>query len=226
MRLDELQGGVRRGVLRVLSGGTVLTAVGVTLAVEFLFGIGSGSSVVLGAILVVSGPTVVLPLLEFVRPPDRLRSVLKWEGVLVDPVGALLGVVAFTAVEELSPWRNGPQSGGRRDRGSDRRRCPVAPAERYSARRTATKRRGRAAHRDRRITMRQRCERLALPWRAQVWPCQRSERQAIRKVALREVPAGTHSIALSGPAKALAGAVIGSMHKYSSPGGAKICATW
>jgi hypothetical protein len=70
----------------------------VTLAVKLLFGLGWGSSVVLGAILVVSGPTVVLPLLEFVRPPDRVRSILKWEGVLIDPIGALLGVVAFTAV--------------------------------------------------------------------------------------------------------------------------------
>jgi hypothetical protein len=51
-----------------------------------------------GAILVVSGPTVVLPLLAFVRPTDRVRSVLKWEGVLIDPVGALLGVLAFHAV--------------------------------------------------------------------------------------------------------------------------------
>jgi hypothetical protein len=68
------------------------------VAVKLLFGLDWGVSVVLGAVLVVSGPTVVLPLLAFVRPTDRVRSVLKWEGVLIDPIGALLGVLAFTAV--------------------------------------------------------------------------------------------------------------------------------
>jgi NhaP-type Na+/H+ or K+/H+ antiporter len=53
---------------------------------------------VIGAILVVSGPTVVLPLLAFVRPTDTVRTIRKWEGVLIDPIGALLGVVDFTPV--------------------------------------------------------------------------------------------------------------------------------
>lgn len=68
------------------------------LAVKLLFGVGWGTSVVIGAVLVVSGPTVVLPLLAFVRPTGRVRTILKWEGVLIDPLGALLGVIAFTAV--------------------------------------------------------------------------------------------------------------------------------
>ncbi len=112
LRLDELRGGVRKVVLRLISVGTAATAVGITLAVKLLFGIGWGSSVVLGAILVVSGPTVVLPLLEFVRPPDRVRSILKWEGVLIDPIGALLGVVAFTAVKEGAGGHRGFHFGG------------------------------------------------------------------------------------------------------------------
>jgi NhaP-type Na+/H+ or K+/H+ antiporter len=58
---------------------------------------------VLGAILVVSGPTVVLPLLAFVRPTDRLRSVLKWVRVLVDRIGALLGVLVFQVMSSGPP---------------------------------------------------------------------------------------------------------------------------
>ena len=72
--------------------------VGVTAAVKLIFGLSWGVSAVLGAILVVSGPTVVLPLLAFVRPSERVRAVLKWEGTLIDPIGALLGVIAFNAV--------------------------------------------------------------------------------------------------------------------------------
>ncbi|MFJ9715880.1 hypothetical protein ACIRPQ_08060 [Streptomyces sp. NPDC101213] len=49
-------------------------------------------------VLVVSGPTVVGPLPAFVRPADRLQTVLSWEGSLVDPVGAILGALVFAAV--------------------------------------------------------------------------------------------------------------------------------
>lgn len=98
LSLHELRGGVRSVVLRLVSAGTLLTLVSVTVATQLIFGLGWGVSGVLGAILVVSGPTVVLPLLSFVRPTDTVRSVLKWEGTLIDPIGALLGVVALHAV--------------------------------------------------------------------------------------------------------------------------------
>jgi hypothetical protein len=52
----------------------------------------------LGAILVVSGPTVVTPLLAFVRPTERVQRILSWEGSLIDPVGGILGAVVFHAV--------------------------------------------------------------------------------------------------------------------------------
>ena len=107
LRLDELRGGTRGVVQRLVVAGPVVTAVGVTLAVKLLFGLGWGVSAVLGAILVVSGPTVVLPLLAFVRPTDRVRSVLKWEGVLIDPIGALLGVLAFQIVITSPGYRAG-----------------------------------------------------------------------------------------------------------------------
>jgi hypothetical protein len=48
--------------------------------------------------LVVSGPTVVGPLLAFVRPSDRLQRILSWEGSLIDPVGGILGATVFNAV--------------------------------------------------------------------------------------------------------------------------------
>ena len=51
------------------------------------------------AILVVSGPTVVVAsLLRFIRPTERLRRVLAWEGSLIDPVGGILGALVYAAV--------------------------------------------------------------------------------------------------------------------------------
>jgi NhaP-type Na+/H+ or K+/H+ antiporter len=103
LRFDELSGGIRPVVLWLVIVGPLVTGVGVTIAATQVFGLEWGVAAVLGAIFVVSGPTVVLPLLAFVRPPDRLRSILKWEGVLIDPIGALLGVLVFHVVNSSPP---------------------------------------------------------------------------------------------------------------------------
>ena len=75
----------------------VTWAVG-TVASYLLFDLSWEVALVLGAVLVVSGPTVVGPLLEFIRPSGTVNSVLMWEGTLADPLGATLGVVVFNAV--------------------------------------------------------------------------------------------------------------------------------
>src|SRR5262245_20271004 len=95
----EVAPGIRSVVARLVLGGGLVTWLGITAAVVLLFdGVDRGAAFLIGAILVVSGPTVVLPLLAFIRPTRRVRTLLKWEGVLVDPIGALLGVLVFTAV--------------------------------------------------------------------------------------------------------------------------------
>jgi NhaP-type Na+/H+ or K+/H+ antiporter len=49
-----------------------------------------------GALITVSGPTVIMPLLKVVKPIKRVSTVLRWEGILIDPIGALLAVVLLT----------------------------------------------------------------------------------------------------------------------------------
>jgi NhaP-type Na+/H+ or K+/H+ antiporter len=68
------------------------------LFAALLLGMSSGAALMTGAILVVSGPTVIAPLLRFVRPTERLQRVLAWEGSLIDPVGGILGAVVYAAV--------------------------------------------------------------------------------------------------------------------------------
>ena len=51
-----------------------------------------------GTILVVSGPTVVGPLLNFVRPIERIQRILLWEGTIIDPIGAILGAVTLNVI--------------------------------------------------------------------------------------------------------------------------------
>jgi NhaP-type Na+/H+ or K+/H+ antiporter len=58
---------------------------------------------------VVSGPTVVGPLLDAIRPNERVQRILAWEGSLIDPLGAILGAVVFTAVAAGTKLGNGHQ---------------------------------------------------------------------------------------------------------------------
>ena len=106
LSFGEIAPGANRLVARLVVVGVVITCAGVALAAALLFdGMSKGVAFQVGAILVVTGPTVVLPLLAFIRPAAPVRSALKWEGVLVDPVGALLGVVVFQLVS--SGWQLG-----------------------------------------------------------------------------------------------------------------------
>jgi NhaP-type Na+/H+ or K+/H+ antiporter len=52
----------------------------------------------LGAIVIVSGPTVVTPILDFTGLRGRVRGILQWEGTLLDPIGALVAVVVFQVI--------------------------------------------------------------------------------------------------------------------------------
>ncbi len=111
LSLREIGPGARRTVERLVGIGVLVTWLGVTAATALLFdGLGDLVPLLIGAVLVVSGPTVVLPLLAFVRPARDVRVLLTWEGVLVDPIGALLGVIVFHAAlsgNGRASWRPG-----------------------------------------------------------------------------------------------------------------------
>ena len=98
VRLSRLTSHTRRIVLRLVLIGAPVTLVLGAVAAALLLGMPRGIAVLTGAILVASGPSVVRPLLAFVRPAERLRHVLAWEAALLTPVGALLAVVVFYGV--------------------------------------------------------------------------------------------------------------------------------
>ena len=105
LSFEEVVPGVRKAVVRLVFGGALLTWLAVAATVALLYdNMDRGVAFLIGAILVVSGPTVVLPLLAFIRPTRDVRSLLKWEGTLVDPIGALLGVLVFSAVKSGTGW--------------------------------------------------------------------------------------------------------------------------
>ena len=97
LRLREIEGQQRVLWLLVTVGVLVSWAIGAV--VTSLFTDLSGSmSILTGSILVVSGPTVIGPLLALVRPRRSVASILKWESIFIDPIGALLAVITFEVI--------------------------------------------------------------------------------------------------------------------------------
>ena len=95
----SLKGTDRKVVLRLLWIGSSITWLGGTLTAHYLLGLSWQLAILLGAILIVSGPTVVTPILNFAQPQSRIRGILTWEGTTLDPWGAILAVVVFQVIQ-------------------------------------------------------------------------------------------------------------------------------
>jgi len=98
LQWGKVRGRARRVVPRLIYAGVPITMAFAAVFAGLLLGMSAGAALMTGAILVVSGPTVVGPLLAFVRPSDRLQRILSWEGSLIDPIGGILGAAVFGAV--------------------------------------------------------------------------------------------------------------------------------
>lgn len=97
LRFSELKES-GRSVLRLVTGGALISWLLTALAARWILGLDWRIATLLGAILVVTGPTVVMPLLRHIRPTRRVGSVVKWEGIVIDPIGAVLAVMVFEQV--------------------------------------------------------------------------------------------------------------------------------
>jgi NhaP-type Na+/H+ or K+/H+ antiporter len=84
--------------LNLITIGVLVTWLVGAGAVYLLEGFGAKLSILTGAILVVTGPTVVMPLLREIRPKGRVGAVAKWEGITIDPVGAMLSVLVLEVI--------------------------------------------------------------------------------------------------------------------------------
>ncbi|MGR9115671.1 MAG: cation:proton antiporter [Gammaproteobacteria bacterium] len=89
--IKELQAVVRN----MLTIGVMLVWLITALSAWFFLGFHWKLSLLFGAIMVVTGPTVIAPMLRTVRPNARISSILRWEGIMIDPLGAILGVLVF-----------------------------------------------------------------------------------------------------------------------------------
>lgn len=97
LRFCELKGGLGRPVGTLLLGGVLISWAGISLAAFYSTNFHWETAVLFGAIMVVSGPTVIKPLLQAVQPVNNVAKPLYWESIILDPLAGLLAalVVGF-----------------------------------------------------------------------------------------------------------------------------------
>ncbi len=84
-----------RVVQMLVTVGTVITIAIVSLSTYFLFDTTPLIALLFGSLVCVTGPTVIVPLLRSVRPNKTIANILKWEGIIIDPIGAIAVVLVY-----------------------------------------------------------------------------------------------------------------------------------
>jgi NhaP-type Na+/H+ or K+/H+ antiporter len=97
LRFSELRevGGT---ILRLVSVGALVTLAVLAAAAHWIAGMSWELAALFGALTCVTGPTVVAPMLRAVRPNARIANVLRWEGIVIDPLGAMFAVLTYEAI--------------------------------------------------------------------------------------------------------------------------------
>ena len=95
LHFGELKQAAGNTVLRLCTIGAVVSWVLTGVAACYLLHLDYRIAALIGAVLVVTGPTVVAPMLRQIQPTKRISSIVKWEGIVIDPIGAVAAVLVF-----------------------------------------------------------------------------------------------------------------------------------
>ena len=82
-------------ITKLITLGSLVTFFGAAIAVHFIFNFSWEISYLFSALIIVTGPTVITPILRNIPLKKDVSAVLKWEGILIDPIGALVAVLVF-----------------------------------------------------------------------------------------------------------------------------------
>ncbi|MEN7549914.1 cation:proton antiporter [Rapidithrix thailandica] len=97
LKVAELRN-LGKTVRNLILFGTIICLIGGAMAAYYIIGMGVQASFLFGALIIVTGPTVIGPILRNVRPNQNINTILKWEGILIDPVGALVAILIYEFV--------------------------------------------------------------------------------------------------------------------------------
>ncbi len=82
-------------ITKLITLGSLVTFLAAGLAAHFVFGLSWQISFLFSALIIVTGPTVITPILRNIPLKKDVSTILKWEGILIDPIGALAAVLVF-----------------------------------------------------------------------------------------------------------------------------------
>lgn len=94
LKIKEIRG-LHIVVRNMVSSGMMVTWLITTIATKIFTQMSWEVATLFGAIMVVTGPTVIAPILRTVRPVSPVSNILKWESIVIDPIGATLAVLVF-----------------------------------------------------------------------------------------------------------------------------------
>lgn len=94
LRKSEVQN-VGPVITKLITLGSIVTFVGAGVAAHYIFNLSWEISLLFSALIIVTGPTVISPILRNIPLKKDVAAVLKWEGILIDPIGALVAVLVF-----------------------------------------------------------------------------------------------------------------------------------
>jgi NhaP-type Na+/H+ or K+/H+ antiporter len=82
-------------IVKLITIAVIITFIGAGVAVHFIFQLSWKISLLFSALVIVTGPTVITPILRNIPLKRDISAILKWEGILIDPIGALFAVLVF-----------------------------------------------------------------------------------------------------------------------------------
>jgi len=94
LKRSEIKG-VGPAIGKLITLGSAITFVGAGLAAKFILDVPWSIALLFSALIIVTGPTVIAPILRNIPLKKNISTVLKWEGILIDPIGALVAVLVF-----------------------------------------------------------------------------------------------------------------------------------
>jgi NhaP-type Na+/H+ or K+/H+ antiporter len=94
LKKDEILN-VGPSIVKLITLGSLVTFLGAGIATHFIFDLSWAISFLFAALIIVTGPTVIGPILRNIPLKKDVSAVLKWEGILIDPIGALVAVLVF-----------------------------------------------------------------------------------------------------------------------------------
>ena len=98
LRFSDIRN-VKGIILNLTTLGVMVTWGVMAAAAHYFAGLDWSLALLFGALVAVTGPTVIVPMLRSIQPSPRISNILRWEGILVDPIGAVLAVLVFEFIK-------------------------------------------------------------------------------------------------------------------------------